>query len=103
MGLKERILDKILSGRFIILIAFGMTICGLSLLTLHSITTILNFAMEKDVAFAKEIFPILKDILLFLLGHLTGSFSKIFDSYAHRPDRSKPEIINGDKKGEGNV
>lgn len=84
----ERIMDKLMSGRFIILIVFGVSIC---LWTGSALVAIISLIGSEDKTLAKDILPILKDILLFLLGAVTGSFNKIWDSYNYRNDRKSSE------------
>lgn len=102
MKIWERVLDKLMSGRFIVLIVFSISIC---LWTGSALVAIISMIGAEDKSLAKDILPILKDILLFLLGAVTGSFNKIFDSYSYRSDRVNPNRIkeidsNKEKEGE---
>lgn len=75
----KRAVDKLLSGRFLMLISFGTTIC---LITIGAAWAVL-FQGKADDKYIS--------ILTFFAGYLTGAFSKIWDSYTHRPDRYKPK------------
>ncbi len=75
-----RIFDKLFSGRFLMLVSFGSTICVISLGAAWAVF----FQGKADDKYIS--------ILTFFAGYLTGAFSKIWDSYAHRQDRYKPGI-----------
>lgn len=90
MNILTRIADKMMSGRYAMLITFGMTICFMASASLIAVL----FLGKTDDKFIS--------IVTFFGGYLTGAFSKMWDSYTYRTDRPKQEKQE-DKKGESNV
>lgn len=71
MGMLQRAIDKLLSGRYALLMMFGTTICFMSCVSLIAVL-FLNKSDEKFIA-----------IVTFFGGYLTGAFSKMWDSYSY--------------------
>ncbi len=84
----KRIIDKLMSGRYAMLMMFGSTIC---LMALMSIIAVLFLGKEEDKYIS---------LVTFFGGYLVGAFSKMWDSYNYRKDRKEKKdeenIINTD-------
>lgn len=78
----KRIIDKVLSARFLITIMLAGTFCLITVKTLDMFMANLN--NEKTL-------PMIEKIVFFLLGSFCTKVGDVITSYFDRSDRGKPQ------------
>ena len=84
----KRILDKLLSGRFLTTILFNGTFCTITIMAMAMFWA--NLDNEKTL-------PIVEKIAMFILGAFCSQVANVISSYFDRTDRN----INGGNKTTG--
>ena len=82
--IRDRILDKLLSGRFIATLLLTFTYCLLILMVTNTANKMM--LQEKDIG---------KDIVVFIIGNFTGTAMGAVIAYFFKSDRyTKPDKEN---------
>jgi len=91
MCILNRFLGKITSARFITTVLVIGTLCW-------SVDKCLNISLSA--AANKEVFTLMKDIIMLLLGAFVATTTAIVTAYFNRTDRTPRDIVEGEEEPE---